>query len=262
MPTLLEAWDSAQSDYKQSLLDLIQGGTQPPKAAAELLKTKALRENLALIDQAKTDGDVDAARKAASKVQKFFLQYAGKFKVAMDETRTDELDSVHEALKMFNVFMTRTQVGAAQTAKAILTDAKANSTDDDEKRELDIKNALTPLRFKYDWKAAKEEFEKATGKKKPSEKILGSFRKTAGLDNALDELDKACKEAKPSAYRKAYKAFLKQSADYLKVLNAALASDKAADEVYEKKTSGLKDMLSSLKTRAQEKIRLLDELGV
>ena len=35
-----------------------------------------------------------------------------------------------------------------------------------------------------DWKKSKKEFESLTGKKKPSEKVFGLFRKSSGLESA------------------------------------------------------------------------------
>ncbi len=260
--SLLADWNDAQAELKDALIKLLKAKTQPPEDAAELLKTAALKEALELADSAKAKGDVDAARKAQGKTQKFFLMYANKFKAAMVATRDEPFLELHETLKMFNVYMTRTQKAVALLTAQLIKEAKEAEQDEAKKLVLDIKAALSPLRFKYDWKAAKEDFEKETSKKKPSEKIMGTFRKSAGLDNALDDMDKACKAADPKDYRKAYESFVKTSADYLKVLKAALAGDKAADEIYKKKCEGLKDVLSSIDGRAKEKITLLDRLEV
>jgi len=44
---------------------------------------------------------------------------------------------------------------------------------------------------KEHWKKVKTEFENNTGKKKPSAKLSGFFRKSAGLEPALDKIEKA-----------------------------------------------------------------------
>lgn len=260
---LLSDWNDHQGELEAALKDLLQKKVSPPKDVVALLKTKDLKEALALADGAKTNENIDDARSAQAKTQKFFLMYANQYKAAMDATKdVDDLADLRETLMMFNVYMTRTQVAVARLADALIQEAKKDAADDAKTRELEVKSALSPLKFKYDWKAAKQDFEKETGKKKPSETVLGVFRKSAGLDNALDDLDKACQDADPAAYRKAYPTFVKASADYAKSLNTALASDKAADEVYKKKCGGLKDLLSSIGGRAKEKLTLLDKLNV
>src|SRR5205823_3494103 len=124
----------------------------------------------------------------------FFMMYANQFKAAKTATKLDPAidQALGDTLNMFNVYMTRTQTGVARLADAMIQKAKAAATDDAKKQELSIKSALSPLKLQYDWKAGKKDFETETGKKKPSEKVLGAFRKSTGVDNALAALDKAC----------------------------------------------------------------------
>ena len=128
--------------------------------------------------------------------------------------------------------------------------------------ELVRKSALAPLKFKADWKAAKKDFETSTGKKKPSEKVLKGYRKSAGMEDSLSDMDKACEDADPAAYRKAFYKFQAAAADYASILEKALASDKEADDIYHTKCGGLKEMLNSLENRANQKLKMLDDLGV
>lgn len=283
--SLLKAWNEAEKEVEGEVRKLLAQKIKPPKEVLELLKTKTLKEHLAEADKAQADENVEDARTAASKVQKHLTMYGTKFKAASlatkakpkprtDEKAKDEFDPdevkamkpfepLHDTLIMvMNVAITRAQNGARKIHDDVMAKAQAAAKTDERKQQLDIKKALLSLRFKQDWLAAKADFEAATGKSKPSEKIMGVFRKSAGLDNALNDLDKACKKASPDDYRAAYKSFQTQSASYAKVLDSAIAKDKSADPTYKKKADGLKEMLTSLDTRAYEKIRLLNDLGV
>lgn len=82
------------------------------------------------------------------------------------------------------------------------------------------------------WNAAKKAFETATGKKKPSKMFLGSFRKSSGIESAIDDLDqigllvwdaktqKDYDKAKAS-YLKGAEKLKKAAQAYIKVLESA-----------------------------------------
>lgn len=95
------------------------------------------------------------------------------------------------------------------------------------------------------WAGLKKEFEKNTGKKKPSQKVMGVFKKPSGVESAMKDADKAFnafngeKDAKKK--EQAGKLFKEQvakakvaGANYLKVLDAAVKGDKEADSDYAK----------------------------
>jgi hypothetical protein len=70
---------------------------------------------------------------------------------------------------------------------------------------------------KEHWKKVKTEFETNTGKKKPSAKLSGFFRKSAGLEPALDRIDKAKTKEDLKA---ACNEFSKKKEQYVEVLKA------------------------------------------
>ena len=70
---------------------------------------------------------------------------------------------------------------------------------------------------KEHWKKVKVEFETNTGKKKPSAKLSGFFRKSAGLEPALDKIEKAKSKEE---LKTACNAFTKLKDQYVEVLKA------------------------------------------
>src|SRR5262249_39043378 len=203
--SLLSDWNSHEKELQDALTEMRRNKQEPPQDVVALLKTRDLKAALKLADEAERKDDSDGIRKAQSKSQKFFLMYANQYKAAKVATQADpDLSDLNDLLNMFNVYMTRTQVGVARLADAMIQEAKKTAATEEKRKQLEIKSALAPLRFQYDWKAAKKDFENETGVKKPSTKILGEYRKSTGVDSALGEMDKACKKADPDAYRKAY----------------------------------------------------------
>lgn len=255
-------WNGYEDELETFLKGMLTQGRKPPKEAVELLKTADLKKALALADSGVAKDDVDIMRKAVSKMQKFFMMYGNTFKQAKAAVKKDNtMQDLSDALNTHFAYMGKTQSTVAVKADSILKDAKAAATDDAKRLELEIKTALSPLRFYYDWGAAKKDFENETGVKKPSSKIMGEFRKSAGLDKTLEAMDKACKNVEPKKYREAFDKFVIAHTNYASVLEKALASDKAADAIYKRKCEGLKDVLNSIENRAQQKVQMLDKLG-
>lgn len=261
-------WVGYEKELEDALKKMLRNKKKPddptpPKDVVALLKTTDLKTALKLADDSVAKNDIDGMRKAQAKTQKFFLIYANQYKLAKVATQAKpELDELNDLLTMFNAYMTRTQVGVANKTTAMLTEAKRVEQDQEKLKVLEIKSALSPLKFMYDWKASKRDFENATGVKKPSAKIMGEYRKSAGLDVSLDEMDKARQKADPAAYRKAYAKFDIAHTNYASVLEKALVSDKGADAKYARKVEGLKGVLKSIDSRAREKLQMLDKLGV
>ena len=71
------------------------------------------------------------------------------------------------------------------------------------------------------WKAAKQRFETSTGRKKPTEKVLGAFRKGTGIEAAARVLDKAVEERDQERIVKAATELAKAANTYIGVLRAA-----------------------------------------
>ncbi|MGY8749486.1 MAG: hypothetical protein ACKVHR_15680 [Pirellulales bacterium] len=115
------------------------------------------------------------------------------------------------------------------------------------------------------WKTAKKNFEKKTGKKKPSKKFLGAFRKSSGLESAIDAVDqlqlavwdaRTQKEFDKSkaTFLKVYAILNKKADQYVKVLEASAEGDykEFKPEVLElqsKLKSGVKSLLNNLRNR-------------
>jgi prefoldin subunit 5 len=74
------------------------------------------------------------------------------------------------------------------------------------------------------WKKAKKKFEETTGKKKPSETILGLFKKSSGIEAACAALDKAADARDLDQLKKAHTTFITAKAKYEEVLDDAIES--------------------------------------
>jgi len=70
------------------------------------------------------------------------------------------------------------------------------------------------------WKAAKKKFESDTNRKKPSEKFLGIFRKSSGLEDAFKALDTALGKKEVEDAKKAWDKLNATKESYLKQLVA------------------------------------------
>jgi hypothetical protein len=79
-----------------------------------------------------------------------------------------------------------------------------------------------------EWKDAKREFERSTGKKKPTEemKVLGArVRKSSGFEKPLGDFDKAFREGRRNAAAQAYQKFVLASDQWFFVVNKAKAQE-------------------------------------
>lgn len=97
-------------------------------------------------------------------------------------------------------------------------------------------------KWKAGWDEMKDEYEKLSGNKKPSEKVLLFFRKPAGIDKALETLDGAHKAMAAAqnddkkfgkaitAYEKALNDFSSKKDDYMKLLLKEIGKATDADE--------------------------------
>src|SRR5688572_9919554 len=74
------------------------------------------------------------------------------------------------------------------------------------------------MSYEADWKAAKKQFENATGKKKPSEKFLGVFRESSGIEGACKKLDQSLADPSEENVTKATAAFDKAMMAYMTTL--------------------------------------------
>lgn len=79
--------------------------------------------------------------------------------------------------------------------------------------------------FKDEWQTIKANFEKATAKKKPSEKFLGLFNKSSGITPAAKTLDGALDDGDRKAADKALGDFKKTCEAYQKTLAKAAAAE-------------------------------------
>lgn len=79
-----------------------------------------------------------------------------------------------------------------------------------------------------DWKLCKKTFEAKAGKK-PSEKFLGVFRKSSGMEDAAKGLDTALQKLDPKEIDKAVAKYTTTSGSYRKLLEGASKEDKGED---------------------------------
>lgn len=79
--------------------------------------------------------------------------------------------------------------------------------------------------FLTDWKATKKNFEAKTKKKKPSEKFLGAFGKSSGIETALKALDVAIAKKTPQLLPKLVSNWEKVYHAYQKTMEAAIKKE-------------------------------------
>lgn len=112
-----------------------------------------------------------------------------------------------------------------------------------------------------DWKRAKENFERATGKSKPSEKFLGAFRKTSGIEDVCKLLDTAEASGNQDKMLQAEAAYSKAFNAYNTSLAKALAGEKGAE--YKAEVKKLQDTLEGfLETFVAKKTKARKDLFV
>lgn len=110
-----------------------------------------------------------------------------------------------------------------------------------------------------DWKRAKEGFERATGKSKPSEKFLGAFRKSSGIEDACKLLDTAETSGDLKKIAAAQVSFTKALNNYKGTLQKALGGEETT--TYKGEVKKLQDLLDGMvgsfaikKSMAEEEI--------
>ena len=76
-----------------------------------------------------------------------------------------------------------------------------------------------------DWKTAKKKFEAKTKKKKPSEKVMGVFGKSSGIEDSLKLLDAAITKKMPQLLPKLLSQWMKVYTAYKKTMEAAIKKE-------------------------------------
>lgn len=95
-----------------------------------------------------------------------------------------------------------------------------------------------------DWKHAKENFERVTGKGKPSEKFLGAFRKSSGIEDACKLLDTAETSGDLKKIATAQASFSKALNNYKGTLQKALVGEETT--TYKGEVKKLQDLLDGM----------------
>ncbi len=95
-----------------------------------------------------------------------------------------------------------------------------------------------------DWKHAKENFERVTGKSKPSEKFLGAFRKSSGIEDACKLLDTAETSGDLKKIAAAQVSFSKALNNYKGTLQKALVGEETT--TYKGEVKKLQDLLDGM----------------
>jgi len=101
--------------------------------------------------------------------------------------------------------------------------------------------------YKKEWEGIKANFERATNKKKPSEKLLGIFNKSSGIEKAAGAFDAALKKKEPKAITTTFEALQTAATAYQNTLAKAAAAEKN------------KDVQAETKVMLLELTNLLDE---
>lgn len=112
--------------------------------------------------------------------------------------------------------------------------------------------------FQDQWKTAKTKFKEATGKKKPSEKFMGFYRKSAGLEGALKKIDAAVAKKLPDDLATALEEYRKAHATYYATMLKA-AKAEAGDENYQTELTKLNVALNQIYREAEEAGRALEK---
>lgn len=110
--------------------------------------------------------------------------------------------------------------------------------------------------FAQQWKDAKTKYENAVKQKKPSEKWLGHFRKSTGIESACKDLDTAIAKGDRASGEKALSALKRAGESYIGVLNKALETESAA--LKQIKATTLKAQLDEILIDAHNAIKGLD----
>ncbi len=116
------------------------------------------------------------------------------------------------------------------------------------------------MSFLNQWTDAKQEFETATQRKKPSEKVFGVFRQSSGLEDALKVVDKAVEKQDTKALKVAFGIFAAAQNKYTVLLMTAVDEASKVDPDSDYVTEG--QMLNVALTRLQAAIAAkVDELA-
>ena len=86
------------------------------------------------------------------------------------------------------------------------------------------------MSFLKQWADAKKAFEDATNAKKPVEKVLGVFRQSTGIEDALKVVDKAIEKKDGKALKAAFGIFASAQNKYVPVLMKVVSDEAAKDD--------------------------------
>jgi hypothetical protein len=112
------------------------------------------------------------------------------------------------------------------------------------------------MSFTERWKQAKSKYETTVKEKKPSEKLLGVFRKATGIEPACKELDAALAKHKRSDGERALSSLKRAGQEYLELLSRTLETESAV--LKQIRTTTLKATLDELLVDAHNAIKGLD----
>jgi hypothetical protein len=112
--------------------------------------------------------------------------------------------------------------------------------------------------FQEQWKAAKTKFAAATGKKKPSEKFMGFYRKSSGVEGALKKIDAAIAKKLPNELATALEEYRKTHATYYATMHKA-AKAEPGDENYLSELTKLNLALNQIYREADEAGKALEK---
>ena len=112
---------------------------------------------------------------------------------------------------------------------------------------------MTIESFKDEWQTIKDNFEKATAKKKPSDKFLGLFNKSSGITPAAKKLDEALSDGDRKPADKALADFDKTCTAYQQTLGKAAAAE--TDKTVVAETKVMIGEISELMKQAEAAVK-------
>lgn len=237
----------------------VKGEPGEAEAREILKKLGPLEKCVAAYDKAYKEKKAVAIRSTVADLLNASKTFAGACQVLHAKLQKAKLEEAAAALGMLLAEVTTMVVGQAQLQAQAEID------------RLKDRVLLPATTYSGDWQEAKKRFEALTGKKKPASSFLGAFRKSAGLDKACQELDKASKANHPPNFRKALVTFIAKSDAYMKDVakeckmaidrnNTAEGTDELMDApTYNQCVAALTAKLNIIRKNAKELLKAAEE---
>ncbi|QCN94372.1 hypothetical protein D3093_03325 [Azospirillum argentinense] len=215
----------------------------PFAAAPEFKKHKAKCESEA--KKIPNSGDALAVVKKSGDVEKAAAAWDKAYKAGDAKALRAALADLLQATKIFraklSAVIVKAQKAKNEGAVEVAADMLGGAMNVEQMAQLESQSALKKLEksggkempattFFADWTSAKKMFEALTGKKKPAEGFLLTFRASSGLEKATKALDAATRANDVDALQKAIKGFEKTGSEYFAIVKKKAKVSVAADD--------------------------------